>query len=153
MEKKIKQANMYYYSAYAIAIFTIFAGYFLQIKNIALDEYSTSIISSIAFLYTLISIPVALWLYNKKVKIASGLENDDERVAIVLKWSKIRILLVALALVINILLYFTTPSVASKSFLFAAGIAALAMLFCKPKSIDFEPLEEPDEEQKEGENL
>ena len=87
----------------------------------------------ISYLYLMASIPFALWYSNKKVGKLGKVEDDEQRYKEYMRIVKLKIGLVAVAFVVNIILFYLLHSY---SFLYAAGIAAVALIFCKPKEED-----------------
>ncbi len=132
MEEKIKKvyriALASYYSMFASAILVAFIGFKISRDSFNFNEEITTAISTLSIIFLVVSIPLILWLYNQKITKITTI-HKDVRYSFYIKWIKIRIFTVGFGLLINILLFYLFHSY---SFLYAAGISAVAMLFCKP---------------------
>lgn len=142
-----RQSNIYYYSIFALAVIIAGCGYlFKQNYQFIIDPTIVVAISSVAMLYLVASIPFALWFFNKKTKTLGEIEKTSERFAFYMKHLKLRMSLVGINFLLNILLFYT---LSSTSFLYAAAIGAVGMLFCKPNKnmieADLNPIIEEDE--------
>jgi len=140
MEKLIlkanKKVNFYFYITLITAIVFISLGYWLN-KSFALSipAKTAMILSTVTMLYLVSSIPFALWFCNKKIAALSLMENADNRYVEYLKWIKIRMMVVSSNFFINIALYYFMHTT---SFVYAAGIGAIALIFCKPNKVTIE---------------
>ena len=134
--KANKKVNLYFYIALVAALVLISLGYWLN-KNFALSIPAKTgvILSTITMLYLVSSIPFALWFSNKKIAALSLIENMDNRYVEYIKWIKIRMLAVSSNFLINIVLYYFMHT---SSFVYAAGIGAIALIFCKPNKVTIE---------------
>lgn len=138
IEKSYKKANKYYYSIFALAIAVALLGYWIN-TNYPLffnfSEATKTVVSSIAYLYLVGSIPLALWLFSKKVATLIQIEDLSARYEEYMKWVMVRMGLIGLSFVVNIIFGYMFQS---SSFLYAAAIAAVAMLFCKPNKVNID---------------
>ena len=84
----------------------------------------------IAIIYTLCSIPGALFWFKRKCRQLSKIEDDEQKYSQYYQWATLRAGLIALGLVLSCALYvymnFYTPM------LWLAGINAIAFVFTKP---------------------
>ncbi len=125
-----KKSRLYYYLVFAIGVIVAAIGYWLNTKYvIAMDEKAGTMLSSFTMMYLIASIPGGLWYFSKKVKVIAEIENHQQRFNEYMKWVIIRLVLVGANFIINIALFYTMHS---SSFLYAAAIGGVAMLFCKP---------------------
>lgn len=136
--KAYKRSSLYYYAVFATAVVFAAIGYFLNIKTPELFHFSNqtvTITSTIAYLYLVASIPFALWFFNKKLTVVAAITDLTDRFKSYINLHKTRIFLVGFNFVGNIILLYVLHN---KSFLYAAAIGAVAMLFCKPNKISIE---------------
>ncbi len=100
------------------------------ISNIIIEEPLSIKLQSAAILVLLAAIPLALWLYNKKVTTATLPDNENQKTELIRKWFIIRLALVETAFMFNIVVYALTKD---NSLLYCSGIALLFLFFlCKP---------------------
>ena len=140
INKAYKKANLYYYTVFVKAVLFALLGYLANkhYPNLfVFTEETKTVVSTIAYLYLVGSIPLALWMFSKKVAQLIEIEDLNIRYQKYMNWVTIRIALIGVGFVINIVLFYMFHS---SSFLYAAAIAAVAMLFCKPnkRNIDKE---------------
>ncbi|MDR3704414.1 MAG: hypothetical protein P4L28_00725 [Paludibacteraceae bacterium] len=134
--KANKKVNFYFYIALIVALVLISLGYWLNKKFVLSIPAKTGVIlSTITMLYLVLSIPFALWFCNKKIATLSLIENMDNRYVEYIKWIKIRMVAVSSNFLINIVLYYFMHTT---SFVYAAGIGAIALIFCKPNKVTIE---------------
>ncbi len=125
-----KKSRMYYYLVFALGVLIAGIGYWLNTKFvIEIGKNTGTMISSFTMMYLIISIPGALWYFSKKIKVIAEIEYYQQRLNQYLKWVKIRLILIGANFIINIALFYCMHTT---SFLYAAAIGAIAMLFCKP---------------------
>jgi hypothetical protein len=131
MEELIKKAYrialVSYYGVFIGAILIALLGFKVSQHSFVFPEETVTVISTLSYLFLIISIPLILWLYNKK--ISNMTTNATERVSFYGKWIKVRVFTIGAGLFLNIFLFYLFHSY---SFLYAAGISAIALLFCKP---------------------
>lgn len=134
-----------YYGVFVLVLLCACFGYMFQTHTPPIEKNTETIISTISYLYLMASIPFALWYSNKKVNTLGKIEDDEQRYNEYMKIVKLKIGLVAVAFVVNIILFYLLHSY---NFLYAAGIAAVALIFCKPKEEDIAvALSKDDEEE------
>ena len=133
MEEKIKQLiqslNVAFWGSFLSSILT---GVFLiwLVPRDLIDAQLSVNLQTIAILILLGCIPLALWLYRKKLITETLPEDEELKIVLVRKWFIVRLALVELALLFNIIVYSLTKN---NSFLFCSGIALLIFLFlCRP---------------------
>ena len=80
-------------------------------------------------LYLLISIPYALWSFHKKTKKWQQIKDQYVKLVEYEKGSKLRLWIIGAGLIAGIVLVYFMRS---KSMIFCAAIAAIALYFTKP---------------------
>ena len=84
----------------------------------------------IAIIYTLCSIPGALFWFKRKCRKLSKIEDDEQKYAQYYQWASLRAALIGVGMVLSCVLYvlmdFYNPM------LWLAGINAIAFVFTKP---------------------
>ena len=84
---------------------------------------------TIAILALLICIPAGLKLYSVNIKALRDMTNKEMKLSRYLSWHIVRLALIEVPLFLCLAVYFLTND---NSMLFGAGIAVLALIFCKP---------------------
>lgn len=132
----VSQINQAYYLVYTSTILSTMIGYFMTMnREVAPDTKSeTSIaLSSLIILYMIISIPGALALFHRKLKTWNQIEDQFLKQKKYIFGAKLRLLAVGFGLVISVIGHFYLYAGTSNMSLIAcAGIAAIALFFCKP---------------------
>ncbi|HNX89643.1 MAG TPA: hypothetical protein PKH58_11205 [Paludibacteraceae bacterium] len=134
MERTIKNINLVYYMLYMTTVVVAVIIFFLTFSNAQtthIDEKSQTgiIISSVYILYLLISIPYALWSFHKKTKKWQQIKDQYVKLVEYEKGSKLRLWIIGAGLIAGIVLVYFMRS---KSMIFCAAIAAIALYFTKP---------------------
>jgi hypothetical protein len=132
MKKTVNKLSVIYYLFYLGALLTAFAGHYFSTKmNMHIDEKSSAgiAISSVFIIYLIVSIPVALGVFHYFTKKWADLEDRDLKLKTYEKWAKIRIIAIGASVLIGIFLFYL---LSSKSMIFGAVIAAIALIFSKP---------------------
>jgi hypothetical protein len=117
--KAYKRSSLYYYAFLEAAVVFAVLGYFLNKTTPELFSFSdqtTTITSTIAYLYLVASIPFALWFFNKKLPVLPTITDIHARYKLYVHLHKIRIFLVGFNFVGNIILLYVLHN---KSFLYA----------------------------------
>jgi hypothetical protein len=133
MEKIVKRIGLVYYLIYTSTILTTIAGYLLTMNS---DENFDSkselgiALKSIIILYTLISLPLALGGFFRMTKKWIAIENENEKFNQYKKGAIIRLSLIGFGLIASIIVFYLFRT--DISFIYCAGISAIALLFCKP---------------------
>ncbi len=131
--KKIRTVlTLFYYGTMIAAVLVALLAYWLVIKNgFALDPASSMglKISYAVMLYVIVSVPLSLGLFNKKVNKLKDLENKAEQERQYLQIGKWRMVCIGLGLLLGVFFFYLLQE---QSLLFCAGIAAIALYFCKP---------------------
>ncbi len=131
MKQTYNQLIISYYIVYFAAVAAAASGFSILKSGFRIDPLSETgiALNSILILFILGSVPATLAVFNKLTK--KWIETDDEQTR--LKKYKIagtiRILILGLALIPGILFFYIMNS---QSMLFCAGIALIALFFCKP---------------------
>lgn len=134
--KASRKVNLYFLLTIGLGVGLIAVGYALNkccVLNI--PAKAALILSTLSMLYLVSSIPSALWFCNKKTAQLGGVDDIETRYAEYIKWVRIRVIAVGSNLWINIVLYYLMHTL---SFSYAAGIGAIALLFCKPNKVTIE---------------
>jgi hypothetical protein len=146
MREALKKLRIQYYSIYVAAVAMAVGGFQLFKAGLNIDEKSQPgvAISSILIILIIGSIPLTLSIFNKKLKKWNTVEDIAMRIKLYQKGSSIRISIIGTGFILGILFFFLMHS---QSMIFCAGIAAIALFFCKPaevKLIADLQIEEPD---------
>jgi len=133
MEEKITQLirflNSLFWGSFLSSILIGVLLLFL-IPNGIIDASLSVNLQSVAILILLACIPLALWLYNKKLVSATLPDDTNLQIASIRQWFIVRLTLVEAAFLFNIIVYALTRN---NSLLFCCGIAFLILLFlCRP---------------------
>ena len=146
IKKVIKQLSLVYYGFYALAVALATLAYLMVGEYLAYSEPGTieTVLKSVYILFLICSIPLVLKLFNLKVKKLSEIESLEEKIKKYRNYSLFRLLVIGVNLLLGVgFFYFLS----SKSMLFCAGIAAIALVFCKPTVGKMESELEMDEEE------
>lgn len=152
MEKIVKRINLAYSLIYTATILATIIGYVLTSTGESTipspkSELSISL-STLVIAYILISIPAALAIFHRNTKKWAAIEDRFTKINKYVAGAKLRLLVVGLGLVMSVVIFYIlrTPSM-----IFCAGIAAVALLFCRPSESriisDLKLDEEDDDEQ------
>lgn len=152
MEKIVKKINLAYSLIYTATILATIIGYMLTSTSESTipspkSELSISL-STLVIAYILISIPAALAIFHRNTKKWAAIEDRFTKINKYVAGAKLRLLVVGLGLVMSVVIFYIlrTPSM-----IFCAGIAAVALLFCRPsenKIISDLKLDEEEDEEK-----
>lgn len=131
MKKINKQLILIYYLVFLIAIIVAFLAFFTVKMGWRIDANSEMgiYISQIFYLYLIVSIPVTLAFFNKKVKQWALLELIDEKLQLYKKAAIIRLSIVGSGFIIGLALF---SIMQLQSMIYGAAISAIILLFCKP---------------------
>ena len=137
MRKVINKLTLIYYGFYVLAIGLAAIGYaYLSGKPPLVDEHgSAGIALSSAYIVLLVaSIPLALKLFSMKVKKLAAREDLDEdaKAARYLPLAAWRLVAIGADLLVGIALFYL---LGSRSMVYCAAIAAVALVFCKPSEV------------------
>ncbi len=131
MKKTLRQLTMVYYSVYAAAILAATSGYYILQSGFRIDPLSETgtILNTLLIILIIGNIPLTLAFFNKKTKVWASLDDQELRLSNYRKYGTYRIAIIGLALVLGVIFYYIMNS---QSMIFSAGIAAIALFFCKP---------------------
>ncbi len=129
-----RSINTVYYTIYLITILIVLVVFYITFAEIPvrkLDPMSdiASKIQSVYLFFLLTSIPLALYLFHKHTL---KLQREEDRYVKLTKYRKAaitRLWVVGFGLLLGVTLVFFMRS---QSMVFASGIAAIALYFCKP---------------------
>ena len=130
-----KKINLVYYCLYVLYVVLVAVFGFLYKPaehNLVLDPLSQTgqIVSYIVIFYILISVPGALWLFKKKMKSVSEMENLILREKTYLRYALLRVSVIGVGALLAIPAFYLLGGY--KTMLWCAGIAIIAQYFCKP---------------------
>lgn len=135
----VNQINQAYYLVYTSTILSTMIGYYLTMNREAAPDSKSELsisLSSFIILYMIISIPAALALFHRNLKKWKEIEDQFLKHKKYILGAKLRLLAVGFGLVISVIGHFYLYAGTSNMSLIAcAGIAAIALFFCKPSAI------------------
>ncbi len=134
MKKVNGQLKLVYYLIYLIAIIVAFLAFFSVKSGWKIDANSEMgiYISQIFYLYLVVSIPITLAFFNKKVKQWALLEQVDEKLQLYKKAAIVRLSIIGSGFIIGLALF---AIMQLQSMIFGAAISAIILLFCKPAEV------------------
>lgn len=148
MKKTLKLLKLTYYSVYLAAIIAAFSGYTFFKNGLTIDSKSDAgvTLQSILILFIIGSIPLTLAAFNRMTKKWAEIDNTDEKIKKYQEAGILRIVIIGLGLIVGVVFYYVMQS---QSMIFAAGIATIALFFCRPSEnkiiIDLKLDENPNE--------
>ena len=131
MKKTINNLSLTYYGIYAATIISAVL-VFLNKDNAALIDSKSGVgitMSTISILYILISIPLALGGFFRMTKKWRLIENENKKLQEYQKGATLRLLLIGIGLIGSIIVFYFLRDI---SLIYCSGIAAIALIFCKP---------------------
>lgn len=136
VERIVRQANQAYYLVYTGTVLSTLVGYYLTMyREQAPDPKGTLSISlsSLIILYTIVSIPMALLLFKRKLKVWQATEDPFLKQKRYIAGAQMRLIVVGIGLISSVIGHFYLyAGTANFSLIFCAGIAAIGLYFCKP---------------------
>ncbi|HOG05355.1 MAG TPA: hypothetical protein PK978_03875 [Paludibacter sp.] len=134
MKQVLKKLTIAYYLIYVAAIAVAAAGYLFFRSGLVIDPKSQAgiVISSVLIFLIICSIPLTLAIFNRKTKQWAELEDTFEKLRKYTKASIIRLVIIGTDFLLGILFFFLLNS---QNMIILAGIAAIALLFCKPAKV------------------
>lgn len=137
MKGTLRQLTIAYYCVYAAAIAAALTGFYILKSGLRIDPLSQTgtILNTVLIILIIGCIPLTLAIFNKKTKSWAKLEDQDQKLALYRKGGTIRIAIIGTALILGVLFFYIMNS---QSMIFSAGIAAIALFFCKPSEAKIE---------------
>ncbi len=138
MEKLSKTLIFWYYGAFLLAVASATLGYFCLERGwlvIAPQTDANIAIYTILILYVIISTPLILKFFSKKVEKLRALDDENEKLRRYACLAKIRLSIVGFGLITSMFFYYV---LCETSLLWLGGIAAVALIFCKPTKAKIE---------------
>jgi hypothetical protein len=131
MKRTLRILLTAYYAVYAAAILAATSGYYILKSGYKIDPLTSegTIINSIVILYIISTIPLALAIFNKMTKKWALIQDENEQLEKYRNGGIYRILIIGTGLVFGVVFFYVMNS---QSMIFCAGIAAVALFFCKP---------------------
>lgn len=132
IEKANKKLMMVYYLLYIIAVLSAVAGYYSSIiGKVYINDRSELgiILTSIFIIYIIGSIPLSLGGFHYMTKKWLLLQNASDKIDKYTKAAILRLVIIGTSIAFGVFLFYITRS---QSMIFCAGIAAIALFFCKP---------------------
>ncbi len=133
--KKVQKAlSVAYYSMFTAAFVAAIAGYYILQNSFILNSLTQPGITISGILIVLIigSVPVSLYLFNVFLKKIKTHESTTYQLEKYRKAGILRIIVIGMGVVLGILFFYILQS---QSMIFCAGIAAIALVFCKPSEV------------------
>jgi protein-S-isoprenylcysteine O-methyltransferase Ste14 len=130
MENILKKMAFNYYIVFVLLIVVGICGYFLS-RVLTIDSMTPLgvALQTLVIILLLLCIPLGIKIHSKKVQKLQENENEEEKLLVYSYWSAFRLTMIAIPLLLAVLLFYLMQS---NSMLFCGGIAALALLYCKP---------------------
>ena len=136
IERIVRQINQIYYLIYTGTILSTIIGYFLTLNTVnGLTPKSdlTISLSSLIILYIIISIPASLALFHRNLKQWRKIEDEFLKGKKYILGAQLRLFFVGMGVILSIIGHFILyVHTANMSMIACAGIAAIALFFCKP---------------------
>ncbi len=131
MKRTLRILLTAYYAVYAAAILAATSGYYILKSGYKIDPLTSegTIINSIVILYIISTVPLALAIFNKMTKKWAFIQDENEQLEKYRNGGIYRILIIGTGLVFGVVFFYVMNS---QSMIFCAGIAAVALFFCKP---------------------
>jgi len=131
MKKTLTKITIAYYVVYIAAVLAAIAGYYILREGFSIDVQSQTgiTLSSALIIFIIGSIPVTLGLFHRYLKKIVALEDVEIKLKKYEMASYLRLTIIGLGLIFGVLFFYILHS---QSMLFCAGIAAIALFFCKP---------------------
>jgi len=131
MKRTLRILLTAYYAVYAAAILAATSGYYILKSGFKIDPLTSegTIINSIVILYIISTVPLALALFNKMTKKWALIQDENVQLEKYKTGAIYRILIIGTGLVLGVVFFYVMNS---QSMIFCAGIAAVALFFCKP---------------------
>lgn len=134
MEKVLRNITGVYYIIYMLTILSAIAVFVLSStgqnhQTISQNSQSATVLSSILYLYVLISVPLVLWWFHKNTKKWQLLTDKYEKYNAYKKASHLRLWIVGIGLIAGVVIFYLLQST---SIIYCALISAVALFFCKP---------------------
>lgn len=131
MKRTLRVLLTAYYAVYAAAILAATSGYYILKSGFKIDPLTSegTIINSIVILYIISTVPLALALFNKMTKKWALIQDENVQLEKYKTGAIYRILIIGTGLVLGVVFFYVMNS---QSMIFCAGIAAVALFFCKP---------------------
>ena len=134
----VRQINQAYYLVYTCTILSTIIGYYLTMSRTSAPDVKSELnatLSSIIIMYMIISIPSALSLFNRNLKKWREIEDEFLKHKKYISGSKLRLLVIGIGLVASVIAHFILyAGTSNMSMIASAGIAAIALFFCKPSA-------------------
>ena len=116
---------------YLTAVIAAFSGYSILKNGLTIDPKSDIgvTLQSVLILFIIGSIPLTLATFNRMTKRWAGIDSIDERIIKYRQAGILRIIIIGVGLILGVVFFYVMQS---QSMIFTAGIAAIALFFCKP---------------------
>jgi hypothetical protein len=136
VERIVRQINPAYYAVYTLTILSTMIGFYLTRDRDTVPDVKSEMsitLSSIVILYVIVSIPAALYLFQRNLKKWKQIEDMFFQHRQYIAGARLRLLVVGAGLVGSIIVHFILFAHTSNiSMLATAGISAVGLFFCKP---------------------
>ena len=131
MKQTLRQLQIAYYSVYIAAIAAATSGFYILKSGFVINPLSQTgtVLNTLLIIFIIGSVPLSLGYFNKLTKKWTLMEDENQRLEKYRKVGTLRIAVIGLGLVLGVLFFYIMNS---QSMIFCAGIAAIALFFCKP---------------------
>jgi len=134
IKKVLNKLTLVYYGIYIAAIGLAVLGFQLHKSGFSIDDKSQLgiAISSVLIILIIGSMPLTLRIFSNKTKKWALIDDTQIKLQKYEQGSIIRLVIVGTGFLLGILFFFILNS---QSMIFCAGIAAIAVFFCKPSEV------------------
>ena len=134
VQQIVKRLNFWYYGIMSVAVLVAALMYFLLQKGLLVPVDRNSAcgmaVQYFVILDTLVTIPLGLWLFKRRCRRISKLEDEEQRLSEYGRYAVRRILTVGNSMTFGMAAFYLLGGY--QSMLWMAAIAAVGWYFCKP---------------------
>lgn len=131
MKRALRHLFIAYYSVYVAAILAASSGYYILKSGFRIDPLSSTgvVLNTVLIIFIIGSVPLSLAFFNRLTKKWATLQDKEQRIEQYRKAGVLRIAVIGVGLMLGVVFFYIMNS---QSMIFSAGIAAIALFFCKP---------------------
>ncbi len=129
----MKTLRILYYFFYCAALaLVVVLGYIVDMQSVIMNPQSDAgqIVQYVVIAYILASVPGALYGFKRAMGKVSKIESEEERKKVYTQYAVIRMILIGVGILLGIFAFYLLDKYSSM--LWCAGIAMIALYFCKP---------------------
>lgn len=134
----VRQINQVYYFVYSTTLIATLVGYFLTMNRETAPDVKSQLsinISTLIIAYLLVSIPASLAVFHRYLPKWRAIEDEFAKQKQYITGARYRLLAIGTALISSIIGHFALyAGTMNWSMIACAGIAAIALYFCKPSA-------------------